>query len=65
MSEVKHVPVFTVRLPLAESGLQVVGQAQFMLDARIDRKLLVAILKHAIAVIEGGRSPEEIARLKL
>jgi hypothetical protein len=65
MPDVKPVTVFAVRLPLAASGMQVVGRAEFMLDSRVDRTLLVAILKHAIAVIEGGRSPDEIARLKL
>ena len=65
MPDVKQVPVFTVRLPLAQSGLQVAGRAEFMLDGRVDRALLVAILKHAIAVIEGGYSPEQIAKLRL
>lgn len=65
MSDVKQVPVFTVRLPIAESGMQIVGKAEFMLDARVDRRLLVAILKHAIAMIEGGQSPEQIAKLRL
>lgn len=65
MADVKQVPVFTVRLPLAASGLQVVGKAEFMMDARVDRQLLVAVLKHAIAVIEGGQSPEQIAKLRV
>ena len=65
MPDLKYVPVLTIRLPLAQSGIQVVGQAQIMLDASVDRGLLVAILKHVIEVIEAGRSPEQIAALKL
>lgn len=57
MADVKPVPVFIVRLPLAGSGLQIMGKAEFMLDARVDRRLLVAILKHAISMIEGGAAP--------
>lgn len=60
----KYVPVLSIRLPLAIGMVQVAGQAQIMLDASVDRGLLVAILKHVIAVIEGGRSPEQIAALK-
>jgi hypothetical protein len=65
MPDLKYVPVLTIRLPRAQAGVQVVGQAQIMLDASVDRKLLVAILKHVIAVIDAGRSPEQIAALKL
>ena len=31
----------------------------------VDRNLLLAILKHVILVVEAGRSPEQIAALKL
>ena len=65
MDQPKYIPVFTVRLPLASSGLSIAGHAQFMLDGRVPRELLVKILKHAIEVIEAGRSPEQIAALKL
>jgi hypothetical protein len=65
MPDLKYVPVLTIRLPLASGGVQVVGQAQIMVDATVDRKLLVAILKHVIQVIEAGRSPEQIGALKL
>ncbi len=65
MPEVKSVPVFTVRLPLAQSGLQVAGRAEFMLDPRVDRRLMVAILKHAIAMIEGGIAPKLTVPIKL
>jgi hypothetical protein len=65
MPDLKYVPVLTIRLPLAAAGVQVVGQAQIMLDASVDRKLLVAILKHVIGVVEAGRSPAQIAALKL
>lgn len=63
--EPKYVPVLTIRLPRAIGMVQVAGQAQIMLDASVDRGLMVAILKHVISVIEGGRSPEQIAALKL
>jgi hypothetical protein len=65
MPDLKYVPVLTIRLPLAAGGVQVVGQAQIMLDASVDRGLLVAILKHVIEVVQAGRSPEQIAALKL
>jgi hypothetical protein len=65
MPDLKYVPVLTIRLPLAVAGVQVVGQAQIMLDATVDRGLLVAILKHVIEVVQAGRSPQQIAALKL
>ena len=65
MPEPKMVPVFTVRMPANSTGLVVVGRAEFMMDAGIDRRLLVAILKHAIASIEGGAAPEVPAKLRL
>ena len=65
MPDLKHVPVLTIFLPRATGAVQLAGQAQIMLDATVDRKLLVAILKHVIQVIEAGRSPEQIRALKL
>ena len=65
MPDLKYVPVLTIRLPQLVGSVQVVGQAQIMVDATVDRKLLVAILKHVIQVIEAGRSPEQIRALKL
>lgn len=65
MLELKYVPVLTIRLPQQTGVLRVTGQAQIMLDSAVDRDLLVAILKHVIEVIEAGRSPEQIAALKL
>jgi len=65
MPDPKYVPVLTIRLPRATGAVQLAGQAQIMLDATVDRRLLVAILKHVIEVIDAGRSPEQIAGLKL
>lgn len=64
MDQPKYVPVLTVRLMKHGSRVNVVGQAQIMLDASVPRELLLAILKHLFQVIEAGRSPEQIAALK-
>ena len=65
MQSPKYIPVFTIRLPLAGQSLAFMGDAQIGVDGRVPRELMVKMLEHAVSVLKGGRSPAEIAALKL
>lgn len=65
MDDAKYTPVLTVRLMKRGAILAVHGQAQIMVDPAVPRELMLAILRHVIQVLESGRSPQQIAQLRL
>ena len=65
MLQPKFIPVFTIRMEKRGTLLASPVACQLMLDASVPREVMLKILKDAYALIAAGRSPDEIARLRL
>lgn len=65
MNQPKFEPVLTIRMLKQEKILVVPGQVQAVVDASIPRELMLKVIDNLRKVIAAGRSPEQIAALKL
>ena len=65
MLQPKFIPVFTIRMEMRGTLLASPVACQLMLDASVPREVMLKVLKDAYALIAAGRSPDEIARLRL
>lgn len=65
MLQPKFAPVLTIRMLKSGKLLVVPGQVQAMIDASVPRELMLRVIDDLRKVIAAGRSPEEIAGLRL
>jgi hypothetical protein len=61
----KFTPVFTIRMEKRGALLASPVACQLMIDASVPREIMLKVLKDAYALIAAGRSPAEIALLRL